>query len=145
MRSRNITVNTIKVVLVIWFIVLSLFVFISSYDTLTNITEGVILPKPPIPPEAPIEFDQATIDGYKQKVDLYKSSVAAYDTHANVVEKSNRHATYELVIKKTLADFLTKFLEAFLAFAFVKATAKVVDNRIRMKNGKEPQPITILS
>ena len=136
---------TIRVVLVIWFIVLSLFVFISSYDTLAKITEGVILPEPPIPPEAPVEFDQAAIDAYKLKVVLYKSSVEAFNTHAKAVEKSNRHATYELVIRKTLADFMTKFLAALLAFAFVKATAKVVDNRIRMKNGKEPQPITIFS
>jgi len=135
--------NFLQILLVIWFILMSGFYFYYSYKLLSNTPADVSLQEPPIPPVVPEEINKKTIELYKQTVEAYSKSINAYNTSSNAVQKSNKHAAYELVIKETLMDLLTKFVVAFLGFAFVKATAIVINNFLRMKKGLDPESITI--
>ncbi len=142
-KTTKAIILTLQILLVIWFIIISIFYFNSSFKLLSNTPADVGLKEPPIPPVVPKEINEETIKVYKQTVTAYSESIKAYNTYANAVQKSNRHAAYELVFNDTLMALLTKFVVAFLGFAFVKATAIVINNFLRMKKGLDPESITI--
>ncbi len=127
------------------FVCLTLLIFLPSLDLLTSTRSSVQdLPKAPQPPQAPKgKLDDATLAVYAQQVAAYQTAVTAFNTQMQVIQKSDRMAAYQLVVKDTLLTVFGTTLASFITFAFVSVAAQVRDNHNRMRNNREPQKISL--
>lgn len=158
-------IKVFQYLLLVWFIVISLFIFVPSFLVLysswsyTDSTSE----KPPEFPSPPalvpleplntnldaetqkrqVESLEIRVNAFTQQVNAYTQQVNAYKTYAENTGKSRSLEAYQTVVKDSLSSFLTTLLSALVAFAFAKAGAGLVDNYIRIKNGKEPQDIKL--
>lgn len=155
----------IQVLLVGWFLAISLAILIPSYCLLLGAgdetgasTQPLQTPVPPAPPViGPLDSTLGT-DAQKQQVDTYKQQVsayveqvksytqqvAAYKIHSEARNKSKEAATYEIVVKDTLVMLFGGFAATLLSYVFANLGAGVVDNYVRMKNSVPPQSLTLL-
>lgn len=144
------------------FLAIALLVIAPSYGLLTAKDDGDAekLQLPPGPPTAPgaisippidpkIDIDQQikaytqvvaaytqVTNAYSQQAGAFGKQIDAYKAYLAVTGVPRRQAVYELVVKGTLMTLLNTILAAFLAFAFVKAGANVLNNAIRAKAGQ---------
>lgn len=161
--------NFARVVILVWFVVISTFVLIPSYQVLWG--KGRIdVTVPPQPPQLPSLKDVDWIDPkesadvlkqrfetYKQQVQFYGQRVQAYQSEVNAYTKYLDQETksssigpptqvdaYTTVVKGTLATLLSTTLTSLLAFAFVSAGAQTVTNYVRTQKGLAPEKLEIL-
>lgn len=164
----------IQVILLIWFIAVNLAILIPSYQLLFGRSEEGVTsrpqpPAPPAPPPAPVAIGQPDpkldieaqkqqvelskqqvaayaeqIKAYTQEVSAYTQQVTAYKTQEDSRAKSGRMASYEVVVKNSLVTLLGSFATTLIGYVFANLGAGVVDNLIRMKNGKPAEPLKLL-
>lgn len=153
----------IQIVLVAWFLTISLFLFVPSFLLLRGGTAVPAFPQPPAqppvtqtlanPPVDPkIEFRVLEELGktYGQQVTLYTQQVAAYKEHLNaykayidVLGKRELTGPYQLVVKDTLSTLLSTFATALLGYVFIRGGAGLLNNVLLLRKGQPPHPIDI--
>jgi len=133
----------IQILLVVWFVLVSAFIMVPSFQLLNTTTADVALAPPPRAPTPPAELDDARVTLYTQEVTAYVQSISAYTKHLQATATSNRQSVYELVVKDTLVSLFGQILTAFVAFAFVKVGAIVLDNRNPMRKDEPRQEISL--
>lgn len=132
----------LQILLVAWFVILSAFLFISSYKALgVQVSQVCAVQCPPEPPVPPDTLDQAHVDSYAQEVMVYKGRIEAYQAYLQVDPSSHAAASYKTVVSDTLAKLLDQTILALLGYAFVVGAATTVNNIYRMGNQLEPQPL----
>jgi hypothetical protein len=156
----------IQAILLIWFLAISVAILVPSYQLLFGSDDAnASRPQPPAPPQPPSPvktagpLDQAPqleaykqqigayaeqIKGYTQEVSGYTQQLAAYKAHQEATDKSSRRGVYELVVKGSLIVLLGSFVTALIAYVFANLGAGVVNNVSLLKNGRDPQPLTLL-
>lgn len=131
----------IQLVLLGWFIVLSLFVFVPSAVLLFSASpitsEVVSMPKAPAIAEPPkldpaLKTDQvnaydkyvnAQLTRYEKEINLYKERLGAGTTRES---RADLISVYKVVVNDVLDGFVEKILASLLAFAFVKVGLDMV-------------------
>jgi hypothetical protein len=149
--------NLARVIIFLWFLVISVFILITSYkqlnlaqaaeeDARTQITK--ISPPPKIPD------DPKTFDGtFEQQVAVYNTRAAAYEkavvAYSKYIEERtkaiNRTAAYSAVVKDVLVSMLSGLATALLGFVFANVGAQVANNYLLTKQGTTPQPVRLFS
>ena len=123
------------------FVCLALFVFVPSFYVLSSNSDSPgAPPKTPEPPSAD-KLNDATVKAYVQEVAAYQAAVTAYNAQMQALGKSNRLATYQVVVKDTLVAYFGATLASLIAFAFVSGATQVRDNSNRMRNRQAPKDI----
>lgn len=142
-----------RVLLIIWFIVVSLYILIPSYVVLQSVKEqdtavtqtAQQLPTPPPTLELPA-FDkgsdkdvqqkqiQSRVDAYQHQVTAYSHQLTAYKAQVEALGKPPRLAVYQAVVKDTLVSLITGLLTALVGYVFVKESAKVAKEYIQAKS-----------
>lgn len=129
-------------VLVVWFITISLLVFVPSVTALARTPDAVATIPPPEPPPPPASAgDEKVIALYKERVVAYQQAATAY---AQLAEKLKPASAYEMVVTKTLLPLLDKVVVALVGYAFVVGAATVVNNAILLRHEKEPEALRFL-
>jgi hypothetical protein len=153
--------NIVRVLLLIWFITISLFIFIPSYQLLSESQKEkdrarAALAQLPLPPSVPKEIRPTkptnSPENITQLVKLYEQSVAAYDKEITAYVKFadgnakavNRTDTYNAVVKGTLATMMTTFLTALLGWIFASAVVGLTHNYYLYKKGLAPEKVHLL-
>lgn len=166
--------TVIQVILLIWFLAINVAILIPSYRLIffspqDENSVGQQLPLSPGPPPEPAPIapldpklepakQQQQVELYKQRVNLYTEQikaytqevtaytqhVAAYKVSEESRKKNDGTAVYELVVKNSLVTLLGGFATALISYVFANLGAGVVDNYIRVKNEKEPEPLSLL-
>jgi ABC-type glycerol-3-phosphate transport system permease component len=131
--------RVVQIILIAWFLMVSLFIFIPSYNVLKGIDQGdaKVLPKPPDPPPSPPnlsgsvtsglsaetqqELIKAQVSFYTQQVATHNQQIDAYKKQLDSLGKTRQILIYELVIKQTIVTLIAGLTSALVAFAFVKA------------------------
>ena len=161
--------NFARAVVLIWFVVISAFVLIPSYQVLWGAgrTDVTVPPQPPqlpslkdvdwINPKESASVLKQRLETYKQQVQLYGQRVQAYQSEVNAYTKyldqrarassigpPTQADAYATVVKGTLATLLSTTLTSLLAFAFVSAGAQTLTNYVRTQKGIAPEKLEIL-
>ncbi|MGA9773127.1 MAG: hypothetical protein WBV94_29120 [Blastocatellia bacterium] len=163
--------RVIQAILLIWFVSINAAILIPSYQLLLTSADiaNIGLSQPPAPPpllstigpldpnldatkqaqrledyKQQIAVYAEQIKGYTQEVTAYTQQVAAYKTYTDANEKSGRRGVYELVVRNSLITLVGSFATTLIAYVFTNLGAGVVDNMIRMKNNRDPQPLKLL-
>lgn len=152
----------VRIILLVWFCVASLFIFIPSYQILSTVMKKVPQPipnpvSPPGPPILPtidskldIKVQEQQVEAYKQQVSAYSQQVTAY-TQQVVAYKAGldseardaRISAYDTVVKSTMATLLTSFFAALIGLAFANVGMGLLNNYIRAKNNQLLQSIEL--
>ena len=138
-----------RVLLLVWFVVVGLFILVPSFYLLQKVKEqgtgaAQTSPQPPAPPELPA-FDksldkevqqkqiQSRVDAYQHQVTAYGQLVGSYKTQLDAQGKSLQLAVYQAVVKETLVSLITGLLTALISYVFVKEGAAVAKQYIEAK------------
>lgn len=166
--------RVIQGILLVWFLSVNVAILVPSYKLLfgSEHTGNAARSQPPDPPPPPSPLSgvgpiDSTLDaarqaqqvevykqqvaayaeqikGYTQEVAAYTQRVAAYKTFGEAQEKAGRKGVYELVVKGSLITLLGSFATTLIGYVFASLGAGVVDNMIRVRNNRDPQPLTVL-
>ena len=99
-------------------------------------------PKPPNPLPGG-GFGTNVLAIYTQEVAAYQQAVNAYKAYTDSVKQSDASSAFTLVVKETFGPFLSQLIVGFLAYAFVKSGAGVVDNLNRVRHNQAPGEIKL--
>jgi hypothetical protein len=156
----------VQTILVIWFVVVSLFLFIPGAALLLRGDPlPAAMPNPPSPPVvstaltdpkeiAVISRDPKVIEeiskawaqqvaSYTQQVAAYKEQLAAYKVYADAAGKRQLSGAFQLVIKDTIVTLLSTFATALLGYVFVKGGAGLVNNLLLIRSGRPTEKLDI--
>jgi hypothetical protein len=149
--------TVIQAILVIWFVVISLFLFVPSFLLLTGVgLTRQTVPQPPVPPPLIAALANPPSDpkldikvleelgktyaqqvsAYTQQVTSYKEQLAAYKVYVEASSKGTLAGAYQLVVKETLGTLLTTFATALLGYVFIKGGAGLVNNILLARRGQ---------
>lgn len=96
------------------------------------------------PPEVPLRPKEFTADSSKQYADQVTAYERAITAHCKMIEAGSfEKESYELVIKDTISSIFAKFVTALIGFAFVRASANVVNNMLRIRNGQKVESFRV--
>ena len=130
--------HLVQVILIAWFITMSLFILTPSYNVLKGIDreDAKVLPKLPeplpVPPdlsksvdpainlETQKELIKAHVSFYTQQVTAHNQQIDAYKKQLDSLGKTRQMLAYELVIKQTVVTLIAGLTSALIAFAFVQ-------------------------
>lgn len=86
---------------------------------------------------------------YAQHVQMYQKHLESYASHLTAytkyIETKNQYRTvevYKLVVKDTLAPFVTAVTSLLAAFAFATTGVQALNNYFLVKNNRDPNPIS---
>ncbi len=136
------TEKLVRTILLIWFIIASLFVFVPAGFIFTGLSgDGMEMPKAPtaptlidIPrPDAPVskevrdehvKYAEGQLTRYDKQVASYKASLDAYKTAE--ATRGDLLSSYKAIVADVIADLVKTFITALLAYAFVRAGVQLV-------------------
>lgn len=147
--------NFFRIVLLLWFLMVSAFVFVPSFGVLRDARNSAAptLPELPVAPESEKIDPKEDPEVLAQRVALFQQQVKIFEHQLNAYKKQVEtetadHVTkaeaFQMVVKDTLVTLVAQFLTALFAYVFVNAGAQVLDNRQRIQAKKAPQTIRIL-
>lgn len=151
-----------QVIILVWFTVVSLFIFVPSYFVLSNsLGHGrIIVPDPPPPPktlslspigtslDVKVQEQQVAsyvqrVGAYTQQVTAYTQELDAYKAQLTALTSDARTSTYEIVVDKTLAPLLNAFFTALIGYVFTNAGSSLLNNYIKAKNMLPLEPVKL--
>lgn len=160
----------IRIILILWFFVLNLFIFIPAYrlfqDVFSKSEEAVQIPSSPPEPMQALSLPEIDttlelevlkqqvlsqteqVNAYTQRVSAYTQEVAAYTqqteaykTYLSSTVQSERLTVYEKVVNQTLLGMLNAFVVALITYVFANVGASLASNFIRLKYKGSADPI----
>ena len=161
----------VQVLLLIWFVALSVFVFIPSFVVLRDARNAVNAEEslPTLPP-APVALVLSSVDPkldpkkqeaivkvytqqvaaytqqvvvYTQQTTSYRDRLTVYKANLDAAARANEVQPYTLVVKDVIVPLATTFATALLGYVFVKAGAQLIDNRIRASSNQALRPLDL--
>lgn len=139
-----------RVLLLVWFVVISLFILVPSFYVLQRMGElsAQPLPQPPAAPTPPelLPFDktldkevqgkqiQSRVDAYQHQVTAYTQLMGAYKSQLDAQGKPPQLAVYQTVVKETLVSLITALLTALIGYVFVKEGVQVAKEYVKAKS-----------
>ena len=147
--------NLFRIILLLWFLVISAFVFVPSYKVFRDARSEPVsgLPGLPVAPEPEsikagedAKLAAQRVAAYQHQVKLFEHRIKAYEKEVDVKTAGfvSTADAFELVVKDTLLTLVAQFLTALFAYVFVNAGAQVLDNRQRIKGNQAPERIRLL-
>lgn len=133
-------------ILLLWFVAVSLMVFIPSLQILyfasgsgADPTFDIEIPKPP--PYTEGKLDKGVAEAHAKWLDAYVKYIA----EASRIEAEAIHTrveAYELVVKDTLSAFAATFITLLLGYAFVNTAGQVAERAIQPQAQRSDRPST---
>lgn len=146
--------NVTRVLLLIWFVVISFFILVPSFFVLLRVRElgAQAQPQPPTPPQPPElpplskDFDkdvqgkqiESRVSAYQHQVAAYSHLMGAYKSQLDAQGKPSQLAVYQTVVKETLVSLITGLLTALVGYVFVTEGAKVAKEVIQANARERP-------
>jgi len=149
----------VRTILLAWFVIVNLIIIICSIALWANPKRLYSEKVPPseLPPLPIVALDTSAsdarrtaqislftqqVDAYKKHIDAYNSQLTAYSKYLDAGSKYDEFEAFRLVVKDTLVALITSILVSLFGFAFAKTGLEVYNNYIRVKNGKDPEPLS---
>ena len=107
-----------------------------------NVPKAPDIPAPPTVTTDTAAFSQQ-VTAYQHQAGAYKERVAAYEKYLAAWKEQrakgpDRQARFQAILKDALLPILNPLVAAFIAYAFVKGTANVVQNVMAARTPTAP-------